>query len=72
VVDRTGLTGAFDFELTFAPQPGVGSADPAAGAVERAPSVFVALQDQLGLKLEARKAPVDVLVVDRIERPTPD
>jgi uncharacterized protein (TIGR03435 family) len=66
VIDRTGLAGAWDFELTFAP------ADVAASAATDTPSLFTALQEQLGLKLEATRAPVEVLVVDRIERPTPD
>jgi bla regulator protein blaR1 len=66
VIDRTGLPGAWDFELTFAP------ADVAASTTTDTPSIFTALQEQLGLKLEATRAPVELLVVDRIERPTPD
>ena len=66
VLDRTGLAGGWDFELTFAP------ADVAASAAPDTPSLFTALQEQLGLKLEATRAPAEVLVVDRIERPTPD
>ena len=66
VLDRTGLAGGWDFELTFAP------ADVAASAATDTPSLFTALQEQLGLKLEATRAPAEVLVVDRIERPTPD
>ncbi len=63
VVDRTGLTGSYDFELQW-------SRDPAADA--SAPSIFTALQDQLGLKLEPARGPVDVLVVDHVERPEAD
>jgi uncharacterized protein (TIGR03435 family) len=63
VVDRTGLTGKFDFDLKWAQDS---SAD-AAG-----PSIFTALQEQLGLKLESARGPVDVLVIDHIERPSPD
>ena len=73
VVDRTGLTGSWDFELNFAPEqrggpPGadVPAADP------NAPSFFTAVQEQLGLKLESTKGPVEVLVIDGIERPTDD
>jgi len=74
VVDRTGLSGAWDFEITFAPErplnppPGVEfpPADP------NAPSLFTAMQEQLGLKLQSTKGPVEVLVVDRIEQPMPD
>jgi uncharacterized protein (TIGR03435 family) len=74
VVDRTGLTGAWDFELTFAPDSGAGLASPvdALPADPNLPSIFTALQEQLGLKLEAARAPVEVLVIDRVERLTPD
>jgi len=63
VVDRTGLTGRFDFTLTWAPE---GTTD------TDAPSIFTALQEQLGLKLEPATGPVDVLVVDSVERPSPE
>jgi len=66
VLDRTGLPGAWDFELTFAPP------DVAAASITDTPSLFTALPEQLGLKLEATRGPAEVLVVDRIERPTPD
>ena len=68
VIDRTGLSGAWDFELTFAP-PGLA---PDAAADGNIPSLFTALHEQLGLKLEATRGPAEVLVVDRIEHPTPD
>ena len=61
VVDRTGLDGKWDFFVTFAPE---GSQD------ADAPQLFTALQEQLGLKLEATRGPVNVLVIDRVERPT--
>ena len=63
VVDRTGLTGRFDFTLNWAPE---GSTD------TEAPSIFTAVQEQLGLKLEPARGPVDVLVIDSVERPMPD
>ena len=69
VLDRTGLTGGFDFDLEF-------TIDPVAGAPQgqspnaNAPSLFTALEEQLGLKLQAERGPVEVLVIDRIERPT--
>jgi uncharacterized protein (TIGR03435 family) len=63
VVDRTGLTGNWAFELTYAAEPGPDS---------DAPSLFTALQEQLGLKLESAKGPVEVLVIDSVRRPTPD
>jgi uncharacterized protein (TIGR03435 family) len=69
VVDRTGLTGSWDFELTYAPD-GRGGGD---GPVDpNAPSFFTAIQEQLGLKLEPTKGPVEVLVIDAIEKPTED
>jgi uncharacterized protein (TIGR03435 family) len=73
VVDRTGLAGAFDLDLTWRFE----TDDPALRALlpppdPNAPSLFAALQEQLGLKLEATKGLVDVLVVDRVERPTED
>jgi uncharacterized protein (TIGR03435 family) len=69
VVDQTGLTGKYDFHLEFAPEnmrpPDAGS--PAASS-DPAPTLLVAIQDQLGLKLEAKKLPVDIVVVDHIEK----
>ncbi len=69
VVDRTGMTGSWDFELTFAPEnrgPDAPPADP------NAPSFFTAIQEQLGLRLESTKGPVEVLVIDGVERPVED
>ena len=63
VVDRTGLSGSWDFDLTFAPER---------DAAADAPSFFTAVQEQLGLKLESTKGPVDVLVIDSIEKPVDD
>lgn len=74
VVDRTGLAGTWDFELTFAAEPrGLlppGQEPPPVDP--SAPSLFTALQEQLGLKLDATKGPVEVLVVDSVERPVSD
>ena len=67
VVDKTGLIGFFDVDLKFTPDPLAprgGGGDPATDF----PSLFVALQEQLGLKLEAVRAPVEVLVIDSAER----
>jgi len=64
VIDRTDLTGLFDIHLEFAAD----NAPPdATGA-----SIFTAVQDQLGLKLTSEKGPVEVLVIDHIERPSPN
>jgi uncharacterized protein (TIGR03435 family) len=71
VVDRTGLPGLHDLDLTFAPDPG--TPPPmvnGAPLVIDAPALPTALRDQLGLKLESSKAPVDVVVIDRVEAPT--
>jgi uncharacterized protein (TIGR03435 family) len=80
VMDKTGLEGAFDFTLEYTPdesQRGMGI-----GGVDRpdmlppsdfsGPSIFTAIQDQLGLKLESEKGPVEILVIDRVDKPTPD
>lgn len=72
VVDKTGLTGLYDLQLGFSadastpelPPPPPGAPD------SNLPSIITALQEQLGLKLEAAKQPVDVLVIDHIARPT--
>ena len=61
VIDGTGLPGAFDLKLEWAPP----NAKPDSG-----PSVFAALQEQLGLRLESRKMPIEILVIDRAEKPS--
>ena len=71
VVDETGLTGHFDLDVMFSPESlGGVLVGPPPAAVAEAPSLSTAMQDDLGLKLDSRRGPVDVLVVDRIERPT--
>lgn len=79
VVDKTGLTGNYDYTLSFAPDQGVGpmmgmakgGASPDGQAPEPVgPSLFTALQEQLGLKLVAQKQKVDVVVIDHIEQPS--
>jgi len=71
VIDKTGLTDAYDFNLKWTPDE---DADKAAdnGAADRPPDIFTALQEQLGLKLEAAKGPVTTLVVDHAEQPSPN
>ena len=59
VVDKTGITGKYDITLNFAPE---GSTD------STLPSIFTALQEQLGLKLEPQKVPVEILVIDHLEK----
>jgi uncharacterized protein (TIGR03435 family) len=77
VLDRTQLPGTFDFRLSWTPDR-IPQGTPPPGAPPlppidpNGPSLFAALQEQLGLTLEATRAPLDVLVIDRVERPTPD
>jgi len=81
VMDQTGLKGIYDFTLQWAPDQsqaatltGPEGTKPATDNQSQpessGPSIFTALQEQLGLKLESTKAPVDVLVIDHIERPS--
>jgi uncharacterized protein (TIGR03435 family) len=74
VVDRTGLTGTYDLELTWTPEapPAGREGAPAVPFDPNGPSLFTALQEQLGLKLEATTGPVEVLVIDSADRPIPD
>ena len=75
VVNRTGLSGAFDFTLEFAPELGPGSQPGSATSSpdqSAAPSLFAALPEQLGLKLESTRGPVDVVVIDNIQEPSPN
>jgi bla regulator protein blaR1 len=80
VRDETGLTGRFDVDLKWTPDrqpllpldvpPEVGRA--VAAIDPNGPSLFTAVQEQLGLKLESRKEQNDVIVIDHVEKPTPD
>jgi uncharacterized protein (TIGR03435 family) len=83
IVDQTGLTGKYDFDLKWTPEVGSGMpAGPSDGGPAGAgnppvadtsgPSLFTALEEQLGLKLEAKKVPTDVIVIDHIEQPSPN
>lgn len=76
VIDETNLHGRFDLRLQWTPDIGdnplspTGDALPAASADASAPSIFTAIQEQLGLKLETAKGPVDFLVIDHVEKPS--
>jgi uncharacterized protein (TIGR03435 family) len=75
VVDRTGLVGNFEFELMYAPDPfpqGAVTLDAPPPPTNGGPSLVTALQEQLGLRLEAQRGPVVVVVVESIERATAD
>ena len=67
VVDRTGLAGSFDVDLEWTPDSPGAAPSPDAGA-----SIFTAIQEQLGLKLEPSTAPLEVIVIDSAERPAED
>jgi uncharacterized protein (TIGR03435 family) len=68
VIDKTGLTGKYTFELKWDASPP--SAAQSSLADPDGSSIFTALQEQLGLRLESQKGPVKVLVVDGAERPS--
>jgi uncharacterized protein (TIGR03435 family) len=77
VIDKTGLTGNFDITMDFTPDenqlamlapPGV--PPPPLPSDSSGPSLFTAVQEQLGLKLESQKGPVEILVIDRVEKPS--
>ncbi len=74
VLDKTGLAKTYDFSLEWTPQmDGLAFASPKEGEVQPPDSgvtLFTALQEQLGLKLESTKGPVDVFVVEHVEKPT--
>jgi uncharacterized protein (TIGR03435 family) len=79
IVDQTGLTGIYDFTLKWTPEGqepamfrGGGPPEPKTTDESSEPSLFTAMQEQLGLKLESRRAPVQVLVIDHVERPSPN
>jgi uncharacterized protein (TIGR03435 family) len=72
VIDRTGLAGSYDFDFEYAADPAPG-ATPAVGgatAVSDRPGLFTALEEQLGLRLQATRAPIAVTVIDRVTPPT--
>ncbi len=81
VIDKTGIKGEYAFKLAWTPMPNeygpealglplrAGNSPPPDGA-NAGPSIFTALKEQLGLRLESQKGPVDMIVVDRIERPS--
>jgi uncharacterized protein (TIGR03435 family) len=78
VMDKTGLTGPYDFSLRWTPDEGQPSQGIDGGPLPNnppppessGPSIFTAIQEQLGLKLESKKGPVDVLVIDHVEKPS--
>jgi uncharacterized protein (TIGR03435 family) len=76
VVDRTGLDGSFEGRLTFAPPleaaGALGEPTSGAAAADPGPSIFTALEEQFGLKLQSERGPVEYLVIESADRPTPN
>jgi len=71
VLDETGLTARYDFDLEFAPDETVFGGALGAGAEDSAkPNLSAALSQQLGLRLEATRGPVAALVIDHVQRPS--
>ena len=73
IVDHTGIVGKYDFKLNWTPDISQGDGRTAAPSREGqsdAPSLYTAMQEQLGLKFEAAKEPADVMVIDRVEQPS--
>ena len=68
VMDETGITGDFDFQLEWTPEEG--PREPGTTSDSIRPSIFTALQEQLGLKLESKRGPAPVLVIEKIEKPS--
>ena len=69
IMDKTGFNGTFDVDLRWNPNEAA-AADATRPPADAGPSIFTALEEQLGLKLESTRGPVEVLVIDRVERPT--
>jgi uncharacterized protein (TIGR03435 family) len=75
VVDQTGLTGRYDFTLNWTPDDsqfgGMGvKVPPPTDSANAPPALYTAIQEQIGLKLDATKAPAEVLVIDHVEKPS--
>ena len=78
VINKTGFKEVFDFQLEFAPDETIsgglgrdrGDPGPAPSLNPSGPSIFTAVQEQLGLRLESARGPVEVLVIDSVERPS--
>jgi len=70
VVDQTGLSGTYDFDLEWTPDENQFGGSLPQSPESTKPSLFIAMQEQLGLRLEATRGPVRALVIDRVERPS--
>ena len=72
ILDKTGFTGEFDLDLSFAPDGTVAGFQSYEAGDPNLPNIVTALQEQFGLKLTPAKGPVEVLVIDHAERPIPN
>jgi uncharacterized protein (TIGR03435 family) len=76
VIDKTNLAGRFDIRLQWTPDLGENPRSPTGDLIQATqgdasdPSIFVAIQEQLGLKLEATEGPVEFLIIDHVEKPS--
>jgi uncharacterized protein (TIGR03435 family) len=75
IVDQTGITGRWDFSLKWTPDDsqfgGMGAKiPPSTDTADAPPNLYTAIQEQIGLKLEATKAPADVIIIDHVEKPS--
>jgi uncharacterized protein (TIGR03435 family) len=71
IIDKTGLTGLFNVHLEYARDtPGGAGGNLPASTEPPSPSIFTAVLEQLGLRLSAGQGPVDILVIDHVERPS--
>jgi uncharacterized protein (TIGR03435 family) len=78
VIDQTELSGEYDYQLDYTPDPGQGGAEsiglppgtPQPRTETNGPSIFTALQEQLGLRLVSQKGPVEIVVIDSVEKPS--
>ena len=79
VIDKTGIKGYYDFKLVYSRvglpnngplPPPPGGAAPGLDASDPMPSIFTAIQEQFGLKLDSTKGPVEVVLIDSISKPT--
>jgi uncharacterized protein (TIGR03435 family) len=69
VLDQSGLSGGFDFQLSWTPDADLSSGGSSASSDTAGPSIFTALQEQLGLRLESRRGPIEILMIDNTEKP---
>jgi uncharacterized protein (TIGR03435 family) len=72
VQNETGLSGEYDIDLQFAPPAAAAGTSPPDSVDQAGPSIFTALAEQLGIRLDSVRAPIEVLVVDRAGRPSPN